>query len=267
MNNMSIRHKFENTHKTFDKDWPTDFSTKNAILSTTPYKPEVIFIGTFNHGWTWNDSDFYYGRDMYMWPIMANLFLHGQNTLTRARNSRMNIPNLNEIFKICRTGKLCFADVVLGTSKHINVEINLANHTALVNGAAGKIWNSYSDSQLNSMGTLGWLDDNVKNIIAFIKSTPSIKHIYFTYNSLPWLLSLKKQIIEELPDKSSCSIFTPTGMGFRQLIPHPFNTKASSIAHCWVWNGYDHHLPVNKKNYGHLNHDWLQKNGANPQNF
>ena len=49
-------------HKYQQHDFGNGFQTRNSILCTEHYKPEVIFIGTYNHGWTWNNSDFFYGR-------------------------------------------------------------------------------------------------------------------------------------------------------------------------------------------------------------
>lgn len=53
-------------HKFLNYNFENGYQTHNSILDTTPYKPEVIFIGTFNHGWDWNQSDFFYGRGMYL---------------------------------------------------------------------------------------------------------------------------------------------------------------------------------------------------------
>ena len=50
---MPILHKFQN------HDWKNSFWTENSILKTDHYKPEVLFIGTFNHGWKCNPSDFF----------------------------------------------------------------------------------------------------------------------------------------------------------------------------------------------------------------
>jgi hypothetical protein len=109
---MSINHKFKHFN------WGNGFFTKNTILHT-PYKPEVIFIGTFNHGWDWNRADFFYGRDMYMWPILGNLFLYNKNYLTKPRNEANSSPTLTEIFKICFLGKITFADIVSGTKEDV----------------------------------------------------------------------------------------------------------------------------------------------------
>lgn len=263
-----MRHKFEN--KPTDApgiNWSTGFATKDAILSTTPYDPEVIIIGSFNHGWSWNDADFFYGRGMYMWTVMANLFLHNANVLAARRNPPPgnDTPSLNQIFEICNKGRLCFADVVLGTNTAIPVAINAQNQTVLVNGNYN--WNDYKDSHLNRMGLNGWLDDNVKNIINFLHSVPSIKHIYFTFaTGGNWLIGLKNAIIAAFPNHQAGSIYTPTGMRLPNFTGYP--QRPFSLAHHWVWNNAGHPIsPVNNPGYIHFDHAWLIRNGVNPNNF
>lgn len=265
---MPVRHKFEN--KPPDAPaiaWPQGYGTANAILSKTPYEPEVIIIGSFNHGWFWNDADFFYGRGMYMWTVMANLFLHNANILIARRNPPPgnNILTLNQIFEICEKGKLCFADVVLGTTAAVPTAVNVQNQSILVNGVYP--WNDYKDGHLNGMGINGWMDNNVQNIIDFINNTPSIKHIYFTFaTGGAWLVGLKNTIIAAFPNHQTGSIYTPTGMrlpNFPGYLSRPF-----SLAHHWVWNNAGHPTsPVNNPNYIHLDHAWLTRNGVNPNNF
>jgi hypothetical protein len=266
---MSINHKFLNTPiGQAGIVWNPNFGTNNAILSVTPYDPEVIIIGSFNHGWPWNNADFFYGRDMYMWTILANLFLYNTNNLTSRRNPppNNNRPSLNQIFEICCRGKICFADVILGTNPLVNTIINNANETVDVNNGM-YLWDNYGDSIINQMGNAGLLIENVENIVKFIRATPSIKHIYFTYNSNNWLVNKKTEILDAFPNISGSAIFTPTGMGFRKNLIPPLNNRAASLAHCWVWNGLIHTIAINKIGFGHFDHDWLIRNGVNPNNF
>ncbi len=238
---MPIRHRFENKPPDAPANaWPQGYATTNAILSSTPYEPEVIIIGSFNHGWPWNDADFFYGRGMYMWTVMANLFLHNNNVLIARRNPSPgnNAPSLTQIFEICKRGKLCFADVVLGINAAIPAVENAAAQSFLVNGIYN--WNDYKDGHLNHMGNLGWLDDNVQNIIQFIQDTPSIKHIYFTFaTGGAWLVGLKNAVIAAFPNHQADSIISPTGNGFGTNLPG-YPNRASSIAHHWVWNNAGH---------------------------
>lgn len=254
---MPILHKFQNYN-----DWKNGFWTENSILKTDHYKPEVIFIGTFNHGWERNPSDFFYGRGMYMWPIMANLFMHNENHLTRARNINNDVPTLNEIFEICKKGKIVFADIVKGTK--INIPIIENNGYILVNNAYP--WKGYKDSCLNYLGQQNWLDDNTNEIIEYINNTPSIKYVYFTFKTGGnWIIN-KKIYISNNINIPSCSIYTPTGQRLANL-PIPFHSRIKSLAHCWVWNNLQHQIPINKNGYSNLNHDWLIQNGVNPNNF
>jgi hypothetical protein len=264
---MPIRHKFEN--KPLDAAqimWPKNFETQNAILTITPYEPEVIIVGTFNHGWQWNPADFFYGRNMYMWTVMSNLFIHNANVLIARRNPPPgnNVPSLNQIFEICSRGKLCFADVILGTNNAFPTVINNVNQSVLLNGTN---WNSYKDSQLNHFGINGYLDINVQNIINHIQNTPSIKHIYFTFaTGGNWLINLRNNIINAFPQLQAGSIYTPTGMSLHNVPGYP--NRPWSLAHHWVWNNANHPItPINNPNYIHLDHQWLIRNGVNPNNF
>ena len=265
---MPIYHKFINVPPNpAGIAWDPRFQTHNAILDVTPYEPEVIIIGTFNHGWAWNDADFFYGRGMYMWTVMANLFLNNANVLVARRNPPPgnNIPTLNQIFKICQKGKLCFADVVLGTNAAVPVAVNAGAQSVFVNGIYN--WNDYKDGHLNHMGLNGWLDSNVQKIIDFINITPSIKHIYFTFaTGGVWLVGLRNAIIAAFPNHLAGSIYTPTGMRLPNLPGYP--NRPFSLAHHWVWNNAGHPItPVNNPNYIHLDHEWLIRNGVNPNNF
>jgi hypothetical protein len=253
---MPVHHKFLN------KNWGNGFQTHSSILDTVPYEPEVIIIGTFNHGWDWNNADFFYGRGMYMWTILANMFMHNGNALTARRTVVNNIPTLDEIFKICEKGKIVFADIVKGTKPHILTQQE--GNSIIVNN--NYVWDDYGDDHLDIMGENGWMDDNVDEIVKYINTTESIKHIYFTFKSGGWLVEKLQSIIAQTPTVTACSIFTPTGSGFRQNLPL-YPERAGSLAHCWVWNGLPHANPINKLGYGHFNHTWLINNGVNPGNF
>jgi hypothetical protein len=67
---MPIRHKFYQTN------FGNGYATHNAILDTTPYKPEVMIVGTFNPDTPNNNfADFFYGRNFF-WTAFKNLFVH-----------------------------------------------------------------------------------------------------------------------------------------------------------------------------------------------
>ncbi|WP_291125622.1 hypothetical protein [Flavobacterium sp. UBA6031] len=263
---MTIKHKFLN------HDFKNGFKTRNSILQTDYYEPIAIFIGTFNHGWSWNESDFFYGRDMYMWPNMANLFLYNQNLLHSKRKFDNDIPDLMQIFEICKKGKFVFADIIKGVKDEIDVIENKDKRCVLVNNLYewkknGKI-GEYSDKHLDNMGKNGWLDDNVADILEYINKTKSIKNIYFTYKSGDWIVEKINEICKNIrPDVNCCSIFSPTGNGFRKNLQAPFNERGWSLTHCWVWNGLTNNIQISKPSYGYLDHEWLKSCGVNPDNF
>lgn len=255
---MGIQHKFLNYN------WANGFYTENSILKNDIYLPEVLVIGTFNHGWPWNPADFSYGRGMYMWTNLANLFLHNKNEITRKRTSNIENPTIDQIFEICKIGKIAFADIIKGTTK--NIPTRIEGRSVLVDNEYS--WSSYKDSPLNLMGNRGWLEDNVDDICAYVVENPSIKEIYFTFKSAGnWIDGKKKHISLNVNGIKSCSIFTPTGNGFGANYNFPYEKRPWSITHHWVWNGLKHDYPINNTGYGHLNHDWLIRNGVDPNNF
>lgn len=172
-------------------DFKNGFQTHNSVLDIVPYLPEVIFIGTYNHGWSWNDSDFFYGRNMYMWTILGNLFLFNHNHLIQQRNMNNIQPTLQQIFEICRKGKIVFANIVKGLKDEITAIENIQERYLLINNefkwgsteVNGRRVGKYADTHIENMAKHGWLDENVDAIIKFINETPSIKHIYFTFKS------------------------------------------------------------------------------------
>ena len=267
---MPLLHKYQE-HKFIN-----GFETANSILCNIPYEPEVIFIGTYNHGWSWNLSDFFYGRDMYMWTILENLFLYGYNRLTRNRTILTNQPTIEQIFQICQDAKIVFGDIVKGIKEEIQAVELVNEKCVLVNNQYRwekrvinkQMVGQYSDKHLDNLAKHGWLDDNVDEIIKYINQTKSIKHVYFTFKSGIWLVDKLNYIKQSVRSNVSvCSIFTPTANGFGKQLAPPFHERAWGLTHCWIWNGIKHTIPINRINYGHLDHQWLIEKGVNPNNF
>jgi hypothetical protein len=257
---MALFHKFENFQ------FNADFQTNNSVLNVVPYFPEVFFIGTFNHGWSWNTADFFYGRDMFMWTILANLFIYNSNVLKTKRTVNIRNPSFDEILEICNRGKLSFADIVKGVKENVSAVEDSACKMILVNNKFE--WRSYKDSPIDFMGANNWLDDNVSSIVDYINETKSIRHVYFTFKSGRWLVNRKNEICLRLrKNVSYCSIFTPTANGFGKPLPAPFHERPWGLTHCWVWNGLQNEFPINRPNFGHLDHDWLKSKGIDPQKF
>lgn len=265
---------FVNKHQ--QHDFQNGFQTHDSILDIVPYEPEVIFIGTFNHGWSWNDSDFYYGRGMYMWTVLGNLFLHNRNYLVSPRTKNNLQPTLPQLFEICTKGKIVFANIVKGLKEGISYIENPQEKSLLVNNNFnwcsrefnGNKIGQYSDHHIENLAKDGWLNDNVDAIVKFVNETPSLKHIYFTFKSGFWLVDRLNTICNQVrTNVSYCSIFSPTAKGFGVLLDPPFNNRAWGLAHCWVWNGLDTKHFINRLGYGHLNHDWLIDKGVKIELF
>lgn len=255
---MKIEHKFLN------HDWGNGFRSENSILKNDHYQAEVLFIGTFNPNIPWNTADFYYGRNMYMWPILANLFLHNFNKFSEQRNINNNNPTLDEIFEICKIGKISFADLIKGTKK--TIPIKLLGKKIEVNN--DYLWMDYKDKPLNFMGNSNWLNSNTLAICDHLNNNPSIKYVYYTFkDGGDWINAQVAYLKKNSKTAEHCSLFTPTCNGFRKNLEYPFEKRAWSLTHCWIWNGLQHKIPINKDNYGILNHNWLKKNGVNLELF
>lgn len=270
---MAILHKFQNKN-----DWDNGFWTENSILHNNIYKPEVLIIGTFNPNTIVNNhADFFYGRN-YFWPIFKNLFIHNEIIeLNRRMPPNGNPvyplnPTLEEIFKICEKGKLSFADMINCVFPETNdYQINYRNNI-IFNGLE---YNPILDNRQNGINGLAELNNinqvewNIKNISDYLCKNPSIKYVYFTRRpSGIWLRKWNELKNSECSyTKVFCHIFTPSGSGFRKNLPAPLENRIKSLTHCWVWNNQQHPIPVNKIGYCNLNHDWLIKNGVNPNNF
>ncbi|MCW3105746.1 MAG: hypothetical protein JWQ09_252 [Segetibacter sp.] len=105
-------------------------------------------------------------------------------------------------------------------------------------------------------------------IIKYVNEHKTIKHIYFTFKSGGWLVDKLDKIRNGVRDNVSvCSIFTPTANGFGVQLNPPFHERAWGLTHCWVWNGLNHNVPINRPNYGHLDNTWLSDKRVNPKDY
>lgn len=263
-------------NKFHEHDFGEGFQTHNSVLDIVPYDPEFLFIGTYNHGWSWNNSDFFYGRDMYMWPVLGNLFLHNCNYYVSPRTEKNTQPSLSQLFEICKKGGIVFANLVKGLKDSISISEDYQEKYVLVNDIykwGSGVFNGmkigeYSDDHIEYMAKFGWVDTNIDSILKFVNETKTIKHIYFTFKSGVWLVDKINSIRNGVrPGIQCCSIFTPTAKGFGKLLEQPFNKRAWGLTHCWVWNGLPHRSFINKPGYGHLDHSWLISKNVNPENF
>jgi len=246
--------------KFYKKNWGNNFKTEKGIL-ITPYKPEVLFIGTFNHGWLKNVADFFYGRNMYFWPIMSNLFIHNNSKHKKPRNKQNN-PSINEIFEICNKSKITFANLIKGISPNITIKKSDKNY--ILN--SHYIWDNYSDFHLNNLVKLEYLESNTLNIINYINSNKELKYIYFTFKSGSWLNKEINKIKEGTSVEVIGSIFTPTAKGLGKNLKS-FPSRISTLMHYWLWNNKSKYTNNIKKGYISLDHTWLKKNNVEVDKF
>lgn len=252
-------------HKFYQTDFGNGFETHNAILDVTPYKPEVMIVGTFNPDTpNANFADFFYGRN-YFWPAFKNLFVHNKVELksrritTRGKSLKVYNPTLEEILDLSKKLKLTFSDLILevlhNTDKKIQI---LPNDNILL---SGEEYNLIQDGKSKGVGGLSNLDLlnqvswNTQNIINYLLINPQIKNIYFTrqpkglwgfhWNSIANHPSLK--------DRNFTNIFTPSGQGLGE------GTKMDNLLNRWIHNKIT--------GFGKLETNWLIKNGVSIENF
>jgi len=255
---MSIQHKFLN------HDWKNGFYTKNSILKNKEYLPEVLFIGTFNP-MTPNDNhaDFFYGRNWF-WPVFKNLFIENAYVLNSRRMPANGVPNyplnptIDEIFSICKTAKISFADMINGVFSEGNNYRLLNNDNVIFNDIE---YNLINDNRRNNISGLAELDAlnqviwNIDNISNYLCDNPQITNIYFTRRPTGIWLQKWHELI-----KSKCSkniefdvIYTPSAANLRGV------PRIEKLTQHWLFN--------ESNNYMTLNHEWLIRNGVNPENF
>lgn len=256
---MPIQHKFYQTN------FSNGFETHNAILDITPYKPEVMIVGTFNPDTpNANFADFFYGRNFF-WTAFKNLFIHNAVVISNRRMppngnppAILN-PTLLEIFDLCRKLKLTFSDLVLEVL-HNNSPVYqvLPNDNVIFNRVEynliqdGQNENVGGLQQLNALGQVNW---NTQNIITYLCNNPQINTIYFTRRPTGIWATQWNQIINHncMTGRLKTNIFTPSGAGA------PVNRSMIRLLSHWVHN--------NNPNFGRLNNNWLTKKGANIYNF
>lgn len=251
---MFIHHKFK------EVDFGKGFQTHNAVLDVTPYKPEVLVLGTFNPNTPGNPFvDFFYGRN-YFWTGLKNLFVHNKMILKSRRisgNTRKLVQELNpaleEILEICTQVKITFADLI--TDVFPNQEIILSQIEKNNVTFNGREYDLINDGDLNALNNLGQVQWSTQTIIEYLKANPLIKHVYFTrqpngvwgaqWNTIRTALAERNIIFT--------NIFTPSGMGLGA------GPRMQNLLHSWVHN--------RNPNFGKLSHSWLIKNEVNPNNF
>lgn len=251
-------------HKFYQTNWNNGFQTHNSILDITPYEPEVMFIGTFNPDTpNANFADFFYGRNFF-WTGFKNLFIHNAIAIANRRMPQNGPPpailnpTLNEIFDLCITLKLSFADLISEVLHHNNPQYHLLpNDNVVFNG---NVYNLIQDGQQNNIGGLEQLNNamqvhwNTNSIIKYLCDRPSITQIYFTRRPTGIWGNEWNRIVNSkcMAGRLLTNIYTPSGRRLR-------NPVMNNLLHHWV-----HYVG---QRFGRLENNWLQANGVTLANF
>ena len=252
-------------HKFYHNNFGNGMETHNAILDITPYKPEVLIIGTFNPDTPENFADFFYGRN-FLWPAFKNLFVHNKVEILNTRMPRRGAPDpilnptLPEIINLCKKLKLTFADLIHEVLHNNNPDIqHLPNDNIIFNGVEynliqdGRIGEVGGLEQLNIVNQVNW---NTQNIIDYLCMNPQIKTIYFTRQPTTgiwknqWNTIIKHNSLE---GKLKTNIYTPSARG---LIGAP---RMGVLLRHWINN--------DNPRFGNLDNNWLITNGVDINNF
>lgn len=247
---MAVQHKFYQTN------FGDGFQTENAILDRTPYKPEIMVIGTFNPNTpNANFADFFYGRNFF-WTAFKNLFIDNEVVLLNRRMPARGVPpvilnpTLSMIKDLCIKLKLTFSDLVLEVL-HNNPNYQLLqNDNVIFNEVEynliqdGRNRNVDGLQQLNALGQVNW---NTQNIINYLCDNPQIKTVYFTRQprgvwAIQWNLIVNHNFGRALDFRK---IFTPSGQGLQG------QPRIAHLINHWLFN--------NNENYDTLDNDWLMR--------
>lgn len=250
-------------HKFLDHDWNNGFCSENAILKTDLYKPEVLIIGTNNPETpNANFADFFYGRNFF-WTAFKNLANGNLDLLNRrmpangAPQFPLN-PTIEEVFGLCKTFKLSFADLISNVLINQNEVDFLPNDNIILNGIEYNLINDGLNNgvgglaELNAQGEVEW---NTSRIIKYLCENPQIKDIYLTRQPLGIWAQHWNEILENecSKNKNFHIIYTPSGNALHGI------PRIHALINHWLFN--------NNPNYDTLNHEWLQNCGVNVNNF
>jgi hypothetical protein len=239
---MPVNHKF------LTNNFGNGFQTTNALLAVTPYKPEVLIIGTFNPNSIANaGSDFYYSRN-YFWPAFKNIFTHNAPVIQQRRDNTNPVdPTLNEIFELCLRLKLSFADLITQT---LNFNNPLYHQHGNIVELDGLQYDLIADDDLAALDEINQVNWNTENIVRYICANPTIHSIYFTRRATgiwqePWLHIINHQCSTGI---YKANLYTPAG---RRIIAPVMD----GLLQRWLAN--------DNPNFGQMNNEWLLSHGVN----
>lgn len=256
---MSVLHKFK------EYDFGGGFETTNAILTSTPYLPEVLIIGTFNPGTpNANFADFFYGRNFF-WPAFKNLFIFNQlHLINRRIPNRGGLPealnpSLEEIKSLCTQLKLSFGDLISQVLFHNNPNYEILDNDNIIFNQHeynliqdGKNKGIFGLGNLNALNQIEW---STKNIISYLVAHPQIHSIYFTRKPTGIWGEHWNTIInhDQIKNRFYTNIFTPSAQGF------PVYQSLERLLNHWVHNA--------NPSFGNIDKQWLINNGVQLDRF
>lgn len=208
---MGIQHKFKECN--FGKG----FQTQNGILTVTPYKPKILFIGTFNPltDDVANPADFFYGRNWF-WPVLFNIFVYKQQVVIEKQRKfyppHFN-PTLDNVFKFMKTHQITFADLIVEVLPDEDINC-VAGNKVIYNQVC---YDLIKDSDLAKLDVIGEVDWSAEHLKDYLRENPSITQVYFTRKSAKPFSKKLEEIQDVLSERNSTIkyLFTPSGQGLK----------------------------------------------------
>jgi hypothetical protein len=246
---MPIEHKFK------QKDFENGLITHEAILDETPFKPEVLFLGTFNPNTDGNEmADFFYGRNWF-WTAMFNIFRYQDIHFTTQRRFTSPLaPTLAEILKFCEIYKVTFADMISSVLPNVEPPHAILNNHVIYDELDYDLINDRALGELNTIGQVEW---STQHLIAYLERTSSIKTVYFTRQpanpfTTQWN-NLRSHDYGHGRNISFKKIFTPSGQRMKGI------PRMNHLIMHWLANNDPH--------YNRIDIDWIRQYVPDIANF
>lgn len=205
---MSIKHKF------IEKDFEKGFYTQNAILKNDSFKPEVLFLGTFNPKTNEKDNpaDFFYGRNWF-WPLLFSIAKDDDSPFKQRKT--INPPTLEDILDFTLRHKISFADLICEVlpNKIEKIDYGLAKNKVIYGNDLYDLINDKDLIKLHKKNEIIWNEQ----ILNFIKENESIETVYFTRKSTKPFAEILNKVNTLLKDRGAeiKFLYTPSGQGLK----------------------------------------------------
>lgn len=165
-------------HKFLKEKFTKGFYSENAILKNKDFKPEVVFLGTFNPKTDEksNPANFFYGRNWF-WPLLFSIAQDSDEKFYQRRTKKANGPNLDDILDFITEYKLSFADLICEVLPEVKKEqYCIAGNKIIYQNNFYDLINDNDLAKLDKKELVKWNRD----IVDYIKQNPSIENVYFT---------------------------------------------------------------------------------------